>query len=212
MPAQWRSITSRNRAGPNRALPRATAAPRRGRLRRPRSSTSSRSITTRLVPMRSPRRWRAGGRARCSLRRARRADAELHASGRRPSNALLRNYFVEHCVVDHHCAFLGKAGDVAITVLPTNVAVAIELARIEILRRIVVDAADIECKRGVARREIGRCHSKERAGLVDNMINRPRQHEHLMLVAAERQLVIAAKVVALRGGFLTLEPQPCQCQ
>src|SRR6516165_2778132 len=80
---------------------------------------------------------------------------------------LFRRDLVEHAVVDHQRAQFGKAGDVAITVIPANILVVIELARIKVLRRIVVDAADIERQSRVSRREVSRV--TRYSGLVSSM-------------------------------------------
>ena len=77
------------------------------------------------------------------------------ALGRR---ALFRCDLVEHGVVDHQPAFLRNAGNVTIAIIPADVLMTIKLARVKILRRIIVDPADIERQNRVSRGEIDWCH------------------------------------------------------
>jgi len=72
---------------------------------------------------------------------------------------LLWHRVVEFSVVEQQTTQRRNAGDVLITMLPTDIAPGIDVTRIELLGGTVIDAADIEHQKCIALGEIRRCQS-----------------------------------------------------
>jgi len=75
------------------------------------------------------------------------------------TNLLLWHRVVEFSVVEQQTTLRRNAGDVLITMLPTDITPGIDATRMKLLDGAVIDAADIEHQKRIALSEIRRCQS-----------------------------------------------------
>ena len=125
----------------------------------------------------------------------------LELGGQSRRSRLLGQDFVEQAVVEQQPSLRRNAGDVPVAVVPADILMRIELARIELLRGTVVDAADVEHQRAVGRGKIVSRSCRRTGCLVDHMEERPAQREHRMLAALELQFVVSGAADGLRRCF-----------
>src|SRR5437879_4575052 len=92
--------------------------------------------------------------------------------------------------------------------LPADIAPRIDMACVELLRRTVVEAADIEHQERIALLQIASRRTVQRALLVDDVKQHPAQHEHRMLAAIELEFIEAAKLVAFLAALRANKPKP----
>ena len=83
----------------------------------------------------------------------------LELGGQSRRSRILGQDVVEQAVVDQQPARGRNAGDIPVAVLPSDILMRIELARIELLRGTVVDAADVEHQGAIGHGEIVRGHA-----------------------------------------------------
>ena len=91
---------------------------------------------------------------------------------------------------------------------PADIVRRINAPGVELLRRAVVEAVDVDHQQGVGVLERRRRRPVQDAVFVDGVEQGPAQHEHRMLVALDLQLVEAAELIAGLVAFYADEPQP----
>jgi hypothetical protein len=120
---------------------------------------------------------------------------------------LLWQRVVEFSVVEQQTTLRRNAGDVPITMLPTDIARRIQVTCIELLGGAVIDAADIEHQKRIALNEIRRRQSMERTVLINEVKQVPAQCEYRMVAAIELQLIKTSELLSFPCALDASDPQ-----